>query len=246
METDAHYFRVGLYIIVISLAAAIFAIWVMSNGIKDSQEYRIYFEESVSGLSVGSPVKYRGVSVGQVKSIAIDKKDPRLIKVNVELSGDTPVKTDTIAGLKLQGITGSIYIELSGSTMSAQNLTDAQPDVRIPTIASETSSITTIMSQLPQIMEKLTVFTDQLAKLTTDENIAKLDETLGNINAITADMRDVMRDTKGNIIDSTEQLSGTMTSLKRAARDVNDLTDRVSDNPSSLIFPPAEQGIPAP
>lgn len=246
METDTHYFRVGLYIIAISVATAIFAMWIMSNGIRDSQEYRMYFQESVSGLSIGSPVKYRGVNVGQVKNIAIDKNDPGLIKVNVEISGDTPVKTDTIASLKLQGITGSIYIELSGSTTGAQDLAEANPTARIPIIPSETSSITTIMSQLPQIMEKLTQFTDQLAKVTTDENMARINETLTNVSAITGDMRDVLRSTKGSIVDSSEQVSGTMIHLKRAARDINNVTDRVSDNPSSLIFPSNEQGIPTP
>lgn len=246
METDKHYFRVGLYIIVLSVAAALFAMWIMASGIDDSQEYRVYFEESVSGLSVGSPVKYRGVTVGKVKSISIDKKNPSLIKVNVEISGSTPVKTDTIASLKLQGITGTIYIELSGSTVAAQSLLDANPYTKIPVIPSETSSITTIMSQLPQIMEKLTRFTDQLAKITTDENMARINDTLGNIAAITGDMRVVLKSTKGNIIESTEQLSGTMTNLRRTTRDINNVTDRVADNPSSLIFPPEEQGIPAP
>lgn len=246
METDAHYFRVGLYIIALALGLTVFAVWVMSNGIKDSREYRMYFQESVSGLGLGSPVKFRGVNVGQVKAIAIDKSNPSLIKVNVIISGDTPVKTDTVASLKLQGITGAIYIELSGSTMEARNLVDANPNVRIPIIRSEASSITTIMSQLPQIMEKLTAFTDQMGKVMTDENMANINETLANVRDITGNMNLVLQETKGNVIDASEQVSGTMTHLKRAARDINNVTDRVSENPSSLIFPPAEKGIPAP
>ncbi len=246
METEAHYFRVGVYIIALSVALAFFAMWLMSNGINDSREFRMYFAESVSGLNEGSPVKYRGVNVGLVKNIAIDKRDQSLIKVNVELDGSTPVKTDTVASLKLQGITGAIFVELSGSTSGATDLAESQPNTKIPVIATEQSSITAIMTQLPQIVDKISHFADQIAKLTTDENIAKLGDTLNNLNQASAEMRDVLKGTKGNIIESTEQISGTMTNLRRASRDINEVTDRVSDKPSSLIFPPAEEGVPAP
>ncbi len=236
----------GVYIIALSVALAFFAMWLMSNGINDSREFRMYFAESVSGLNVGSPVKYRGVNVGLVKNIAIDKRDQSLIKVNVELDGSTPVKTDTVASLKLQGITGAIFVELSGSTSGATDLAESQPNTKIPVIATEQSSITAIMTQLPQIVDKISHFADQIAKLTTDENIAKLGDTLNNLNQASAEMRDVLNGTKGTIIESTEQISGTMTHLRRASRDINEVTDRVADNPSSLIFPPAEEGVPAP
>jgi phospholipid/cholesterol/gamma-HCH transport system substrate-binding protein len=247
MENEQHYFRVGVYIIVLVLGMALFAMWLMSSGLKHSTEYRIYFTESVSGLSLGSPVKYRGVSVGQVKEIGIDKNDPRKIWVNVEVSNDTPVKVGTVAGLKLQGITGTVFIELSGDVAAdAKDLADATPHDKTPVIPSQASSINAIMNQLPQILDKLSHFADQLDKLTSDENIAQFTGALQNLNAITGDTRQVLRDTKGNIIESTEQLDQTMTNLRKASRDVSSVTDRVKDDPSSLIFPPEEQGIPAP
>ena len=66
METDKHYFFEGLFIIVFSIAAAIFAVWLGSPGHRDDVLYRIHFHDSVSGLAVGDPVKYRGVDVGTV------------------------------------------------------------------------------------------------------------------------------------------------------------------------------------
>lgn len=246
METEQHYFRVGMYVIGLSVALMVFAMWIAGDGVKDSRSYRIYFAESVSGLSVGSPVKYRGVTVGEVSTITIDKKDPRYIRVDVDINDSTPVKVGTVAGLKLQGITGSVYIELSGSKPEAQDLADAQPDSDIPVIPSEESSITTVLNQLPQITEDLSRFVKQLSKFASDENIAKLNATLDNLTGMSTDMRQVLRDTKGNIIESTEQLNGTMGNLRKASRDVSDVTERIGDNPSSLLFPPEEQGIPAP
>ena len=69
METDKHYFFEGLFIIGMAIAAALFSIWLVSTGHRDDVLYRIHFEESVSGLSVGDPVKFHGVNVGTVKTI---------------------------------------------------------------------------------------------------------------------------------------------------------------------------------
>src|ERR1039457_6702074 len=114
METDQHYFFEGLFIIGFSVAAAFFAVWLGSTGRHDDVLYRIHFHDSVSGLAVGDPVKYRGVDVGTVKTMIIDPDNSRLVLVDVRLRKETPVKTDTRANLAMKGITGVLFIELNG------------------------------------------------------------------------------------------------------------------------------------
>lgn len=246
METDKQYFKVGVFLIGISLMAALFTVWLVTSGEESDETYRIYFAESVSGLSEGSPVKYRGVNVGKVETIRISSIDTRLIRVDVKISESTPVKTDTVAALKLQGITGTVFIELTGGEPEAKNLIEATKKGRMPVIPSQPSSINAVMNQLPQIMDKLSKFADQMNKLTSDENIHKLSEAFANIAESSGEIRTTLRDTRGNIVDSTEQISGTMGNLRRASRNVNIVTERIKDDPSSLIFPSEEEGIPAP
>src|ERR1700716_2288264 len=108
MEADKRYFLEGLFIIGLALAAALAFVWLSKTGHRDDVLYRIHFSESVSGLSLGDPVKFHGVDVGTVKAMAIDAKDPRLVQVDVSLRKDAPVKTDTKARLQLKGITGVV------------------------------------------------------------------------------------------------------------------------------------------
>ena len=61
METDKHYFIEGLFIIGLTAAAALFFVWLSTTGHRDDVLYRIHFNESVSGLALGDPVKFRGV-----------------------------------------------------------------------------------------------------------------------------------------------------------------------------------------
>jgi len=168
METDKHYFLEGLFIIGLSLAAALFFVWLANAGRRDDVIYRIHFAESVSGLSLGDPVKFRGVDVGMVKAMTIDPDDPRQVRVEVRLRKEAPVKTDTKATLKLKGITGVVFIELNGGNPSAQSLVAATPQGRIPEIPSERSSLTAFMDQLPKVVEKFSAIEDQTKKVVTD------------------------------------------------------------------------------
>src|SRR6185503_16714100 len=152
METDKHYFIVGLFIIGLSLFAALFSIWLTGAGHRDDVLYRIHFSESVSGLAVGDPVKFRGVDVGTVKTMVIDPGDPRLVQVEVKLRKETPVKTDTRASLNLKGITGVVFVELNGGSPNAKSLLEATPDDQIPEIPSEKTGLKAMLDELPKVV----------------------------------------------------------------------------------------------
>ncbi len=168
METDRHYFIEGLFIIGLSIAAAFFFVWLQTSGHRDDVLYRIHFNESVSGLALGDPVKFHGVEVGTVKAMALDPADPRKVQVEVKLRKEAPVKTDTRASLKLKGITGVVFIELNGGAPNAQTLVAVTPEGQIPEIASEKSGLTSVLDQLPRIIEKFSAIEDQTKKVVTD------------------------------------------------------------------------------
>lgn len=168
METDRHYFIEGLFIIGLAVAAAFFFVWLQTSGHRDDLLYRIHFNESVSGLALGDPVKFHGVDVGTVKAVALDTADPRKVQVDVSLRKDAPVKTDTRASLRLKGITGVVFIELNGGAPNAQTLVAVTPQGAVPEIASEKSTLTNALEQLPKILEKFSAIEDQTKKVATD------------------------------------------------------------------------------
>jgi phospholipid/cholesterol/gamma-HCH transport system substrate-binding protein len=138
METDRHYFIEGLFIIGFSIAAVFFFVWLQTTGHRDDVLYRIHFNESVSGLALGDPVKFHGVDVG------------------------------TKASLKLKGFTGVVFIELNGGAPNARSLAAVTPEGQIPEIASEKSSLAAIFDQLPKVIEKFSAIEDQTKKVVTD------------------------------------------------------------------------------
>ncbi len=168
METDKHYFIEGLFIIGLSVGAVFFAVWLAGSGHRDDVLYRIHFTDSVSGLALGDPVKYRGVDVGAVKAMTIDPADPRLVQVDVKLRKNAPIKSDTRASLTLKGITGVVFIELTGGSPDAPSLLAVTPKDQIPEIPAEKSSLKAILDQLPKVIEKFSSIEDQIKKVLTD------------------------------------------------------------------------------
>jgi len=197
METDKHYLRVGSFVLLTLLAIAAFSIWLIgAYDASKSTLYRIRFADSVSGLDVGGPVKFHGVQVGKVETITIDPTDMRLTRVDISILKSATIKTDTVASLKLQGITGGVYIDLSGSSQEAASL--ASETENPPEIPASPNALNAIMDTLPEILKKVTHIADQADKLFSDKNIAALSNMIGNMQKASSNAKEATREIKEN------------------------------------------------
>jgi len=178
VNAKTNYTFVGLFVIVSGLLIFLFVIWMLQpTGEEELQRYRIEFSESVSGLNVDSPVKYRGVTIGKVKVIRINPENVEKIEVIIEVSQDTPIKVDTVAKLKPQGITGLSYVELSRGSSEAQLLRPKDDD-DIPLIPSEPSFFVKIERSFGSASENLSSILIQLKNLLGDENREQINRLL--------------------------------------------------------------------
>ena len=190
METDKHYFLEGLFIIGLTIAAAFAFVWLAKSGERDDIPYRIRFVESVSGLNLGEGVKFQGVDVGRVKAMRIDPDDPTRVQVEVAVNKDAPIKTDTKAQLRLKGFTGNLFVELNGGSAKAQTLVSATPQGQIPEIPSEKSKLTTVLDELPKVIEKFSSMESKATKV------------LGDVGKVTG----TMKEAADNVKETTEKV----------------------------------------
>jgi phospholipid/cholesterol/gamma-HCH transport system substrate-binding protein len=136
-----------------------------------SDTYYVNFHDvSVSGMEVGSPVKYLGINVGTISGIRINPQDITSIIVELSLKSGTPIKEDAKADIVSLGVTGMKAIEIRGGTNEADLLT---PGSHIQAGSSLTSEITgkaeIIAEKAENVLNNLQVFThpDTLAKITS-------------------------------------------------------------------------------
>ncbi len=169
METKVNYALVGAFVLVLGAVLIAGVLWISSGG-SFQTKFDLYLaieEESVAGLNVNAPVKYNGVDVGKVKSIMLDASDPQRVRLILAIERGTPIKQDTVAVLKIQGLTGIAYVELDGGALVA------------PPLLATVGEPYPVIRTKPSLSARLeTVLTDVLAKL---------DSTSSNINAILSD-----------------------------------------------------------
>ena len=124
METRVNQAVVGAFVLVLAAAGIAAVLWLGSGRLsrKEYGTYLAYFTESVSGLNLHAPVKYRGVAVGSVRQIALDPTNPERVRVVMEIQEGTPVKQDSVAILGVQGLTGIAYVELEGGSRESASL----------------------------------------------------------------------------------------------------------------------------
>ena len=120
MERNARIILVSTFI-VLSLGALLgFYRWI--QGPDPDQlgvDRHILFDGSVSGLSIGSEVRYLGVPVGRVSSIALSRQFPGRVDVIFGSREPLPDEAEMVALLEAQGITGLSIIELRERTSEA-------------------------------------------------------------------------------------------------------------------------------
>jgi hypothetical protein len=126
MATGTNHWKLGLFVLLgIGLLLSSLVVLGASNWNKASVGYVSYFDESVQGLELGSPVKFRGVTIGRVSEIDI-APDQRHVAVTCELTlqklsslrlgrGGEPglaVQPDLRVQLAQTGITGVKFVLL--------------------------------------------------------------------------------------------------------------------------------------
>ena len=93
METRANYALVGFFTILVMAAAFGFVYWMSQYGRGgEMASLAIRIPGSANGLSIGSPVRFNGIAVGSVRSLAIDEDDPQFSIALTEVSTSAPVK----------------------------------------------------------------------------------------------------------------------------------------------------------
>lgn len=183
METKANYVLIGAFTLLVAIFLLLFGLWAAKYSSERTwQEYEVVFNEAVTGLSVGSPVQYNGISVGSITDLSLAPDDPRQVLARIRVDSKTPIKTDTRAKLAMTSLTGPTIIQLSGGTPQSPAL-DTVDQRQIPIIQTTPSALQNIADTSSRIV-------DRLDKLLDSRNVESIGGTLQNLEALSAALAD--------------------------------------------------------
>ncbi|MEW5942800.1 MAG: MlaD family protein [Pseudomonadota bacterium] len=186
MEEKVNYLVVGLFTLLLSAALIAGVLWLGTGGKyrKVYDTYYAYMSESVSGLNLNAPVKYRGVEVGMVREIALDIKDSERVRLVLKIERGTPIKENTVAILRVQGLTGIAYVELTGGNQSSP-LLKARPGEQFPVIRTGPSLLARLDTAVTSLLTSLNRASDSINAVLDEDNRLAFKHSLASIEAVT-------------------------------------------------------------
>lgn len=220
METRASYILVGSFVAVLMLGLVAFVGWLGGTSLTQTYDrYRILFEGTVTGLQIGSPVRFQGITVGSVASIRLDPTNIDRVLVVVDLEPGTPVREGSVATLQAQGITGVVFVLISGGEGTPPLRADAGAPDRPPLIDSQPSGLQAAFDAIPAVVEGVNDLIARANTLLGPDNQRSITEILINVNTLSAALAD-----QAATFDST--LENTNQVLENLAAITTDIRDR--------------------
>ncbi len=204
MATATNHWKLGLFVV---LGAGMVLSTVGVLGVRSLRKatgtYVSYFDESVQGLEVGSPIKFRGVTIGTVGKIDV-APDHRMVEVTSDLgkaelsrlgldvaaglvTHGAPKKLVQAIDLRVQlassGLTGVKFLQLDFFSVARHPrpvLPFPTPKGYIPAASSTMkdleSALVRTMNRLPKITEQVTLILGRIERLVGEVGERKLIE----------------------------------------------------------------------
>ena len=254
MSTPTNHWKLGLFVIVGIAACVATIIFFGGRSLKkETVPYKTYFDESVQGLEIGSPVKFRGVSIGNVSEINL-AGDKRHVEVTYELgvkvlnslglaeekAKGTKTKLVIPADLRVQlasaGITGVKFIQLDFFDLKSNpplELPFEVPENYIPAVASMMKnledSVVSAVDRFPELAKQLLVVITQVSTIFTQIDQlglpAKVGETLALINKVLGQINGALVSLDPGAL--SKEAQQTLANLNVAVTGINQVIARV-------------------
>jgi len=242
------YLVVGLFVSIgLVILIAMTLNFAGGRSTEPNSRYTVLFERDISGLTLGAPVRYLGVGVGQVVGIGLTKYDGTKVRVDLEVLQSTPISTATYASLTFQGVTGVAFISL-GADQNDQTKKLVADEFEYPVISTRNVGLSALLSDAPAITHKLIEILDRVSQLLDENNRSAISRSLANIENFTeslaandnsmASLPDQLRsvlgefeitltDVRGTINRAEPGLVATMTNLDQASANLANISARL-------------------
>ena len=258
MDKQASKTLIGSFVVgAVVLIVAGVLIFGSGKFMKKTDSFVLFFESSLQGLNVGSPVLFRGVQIGSVTSITIEADaedlsvhipviieiEPDKIKVihgkrarDITVNLPALIKTGLRAQLKIGSLlTGQLMIELGFSPDTPAKIVGLNTNYpEIPTIPSALERITDIMKDLPfdKIIDKLLSAVEAIEKLASSPDIP---DTLHSLKITVEEARKLLQNLDSRIGPLAMSIDKTVKEYGKLARDVDSKVEPLASSVDATL-----------
>ncbi len=254
MSASTNQWKLGLFVVMgtISVIATVLVFGGRALR-KETVAYKTYFDESVQGLEIGSPVKFRGVSIGSVSDIAL-AEDKRHVEVTYGLGVKTihtlglaveelegkksklSIPRDLRAQLASSGITGVKFVQMDFFDVNSNPPPELPFQVAENNISATASmmknlesSVVSAVDRFPELAQQLVLVFTQINAIMADvqsgDLLKKLAETVQTINKVFNQISSAL--SQLNVPALSSQVQQTLKSVNFAVTNLNALINQI-------------------
>ncbi len=231
MEPKARFVLVGVFVSILSMVGIAIVLWIVGVG-SSAKQYDIYVvrtDNSVGGLNKDADVRYKGVKVGKVISINIDKQNPEYIEIYIAVEKDLPIKIDTKAKISSNGLTGIAYINLIGGSKDKPIL-KAKKNERYPVIQTVPTTLQKLSVLAAEVMKNTNRFLSKLNAVFNEKTIDNIHKTVSNIRKTSKSIEKIAKNLKLSQNKLNLLLTNTNSvavQMKTDSENINNLIDKL-------------------
>jgi len=255
MSAPTNQWKLGLFVVVTLFLGLAAAIYLGAQSFKkDMVSYKSYFDESVQGLEVGSPLKFRGVTIGYISGIDV-APDRRHVEVTFSIEVDTLAQMglrtaqnrrvrmpkDLRAQIAAAGITGVKFIQIDYLSNAPPKLPFKVPSNYVPaapsTMKNIEDAVLKTVNQIPDIAthvrELVTTLNNFVREIDAQRLARGAGETLANVNLTLTELRTVIK-----AIDApqlSKQSQQVLTRLDKALLRIDGLVQHLESDKGPLV-----------
>lgn len=192
MENKSHAIGAGVFVLVVSALLVTLAAWLT----RDTGEHRLYeisSRDAVTGLQPQAGVRYKGVTVGRVQSISLDRETPGNVRLRIAVDSSAPMTQSTFASLGFQGVTGLAFIQLDDTGQSQVPLVST--DDKLAGIPMRPGLFSRLSEQGLGLLTQLDAVSTRASQLLAPANQQKLMDAIDNLGRAAASLPAVAQDT---------------------------------------------------
>jgi phospholipid/cholesterol/gamma-HCH transport system substrate-binding protein len=220
MERNVNYMIVGFFVLLGIAGIVFYASWIIGGLDRNNYNYySVIFRDAVTGLTVKSPVLYKGIRVGEVTDIILSPDKPEIIVVNMKVKHTTPIQQYTKVSLGIQGITGQASIELD-TRAGKPKPPEIQEGFAYPALEGSAAQISQVLEDVPDIAKNVLHITDKLNRLLDENTIANIEASLANMARLTQEANALLSP------ENVALINATLKNAESASQNVNSLTKR--------------------
>ncbi|MFA5539523.1 MAG: MlaD family protein [Gemmobacter sp.] len=191
METRANYVLIGAFTLAGFAGLLGFLLWFAQTELDRQFAYYEVRFSSVSGLSRASDVRFAGLPVGQVADVRLAPDGDGTVLVRLEIGRDVPVRTDSIATIESQGVTGVSYVGISPGNRASPRLT---AEDGLPEIEAGRSVLQSLSEDAPEIVTEVLRIAQQIGEIVNDDNLSRMQRILNNLESSSENLGQALDD----------------------------------------------------